>query len=563
MKNITNIIIGLILVAFFTVSCEDMLETDSDQFVLPEDHQLGALSDTVYSMMGIYTQLQELGDRYVLLGELRGDLMDITSGAGKDIKEIYNFEISSDNKYNKASDYYSVINSCNYVIHNMDTSIVDKAEKVMYKEFAQAKAARAWTYMQLALNYGTVTYYDKPILSVADANKDYPEYNLNTLAPVLINDLLPFQGIEHPGGISLGDELSSFKLAFNVRYLLGELYLWMNDYESAANVLYDLIDKEYSNTRLNPYYIDLEVDNNEFTGNFSFTWDNIFDLEASEQITFLASSTDGVPGNTLDSLFVFYPEVQPSDIAVANWENQTYYHSNSLSKPNDMRGDGFSYVNENNYIASSRIFDASLTENGIISKYYLTADDMVKGVSICRDVDIYLKYAEAVNRLGKPNLAFAVLKYGLNKHAITSDEIVPKWEKYSSYTEEEGTFYRYLDFSDDKYLEQEVSLGDETYTVPDMEGVHARGCGNTQLADEYSIPELATLEDSILYVEEMIVEELALETAFEGNRFHDLMRISKHRGDNNYLADKVSEKYVDKEAIKAKLLDESNWYLVK
>ena len=176
---------------------------------------------------------------------------------------------------------------------------------------------------------------------------------------------------------------------------------------------------------------------------------------------------------------------------------------------------------------------------------------------------IYLKYAEAVNRLGKPNLAFAVLKHGLNKKSINSDEIIPKWEKYSSYTDEEGVFYRYTDFSDEKYEEREVSLGDETYTILAMEGVHARGCGNTELADGYSIPELSTLQDSINYVEDKIVEELALETAFEGNRFHDLMRISKHREDNSYLADKVAEKYADKEAVKAKLLDETNWYLPK
>ena len=179
--------------AFFTVSCEDMLEVDSDQIVLPKDHQLDALNDTIYTMMGIYSQVQELGDRYVLLGELRGDLMDITSDATNDIREIYNFEVSGNNKYNKASDYYSVINSCNYLINNLDTSIVDKAEKVMYKEFSQAKAVRAWTYMQLALNYGSVTYYDQPILSIADANKNYPVYDLNALAPVLIADLLPLQ----------------------------------------------------------------------------------------------------------------------------------------------------------------------------------------------------------------------------------------------------------------------------------------------------------------------------------------------------------------------------------
>lgn len=65
-----------------------------------------------------------------------------------------------------------------------------------------------------------------------------------------------------------------------------------------------------------------------------------------------------------------------------------------------------------------------------------------------------------------------------------------------------------------------------------------------------------------MYVEDKIILELALETAFEGGRFHDLMRIATRRGDNAYLADKVAESHTgDKEAIRSKLMVESNWYL--
>ena len=55
------------------------------------------------------------------------------------------------------------------------------------------------------------------------------------------------------------------------------------------------------------------------------------------------------------------------------------------------------------------------------------------------------------------------------------------------------------------------------------------------------------LTDSIRAVEEYLIDEMALETCFEGYRFGDLMRISQHRGEdiggdfeNDFLARRVA-----------------------
>ena len=54
-------------------------------------------------------------------------------------------------------------------------------------------------------------------------------------------------------------------------------------------------------------------------------------------------------------------------------------------------------------------------------------------------------------------------------------------------------------------------------------------------------------KDTIRAVEEFIIDEMALETCFEGYRFGDLMRISQHRGEdiggdfeNDFLARRVA-----------------------
>jgi len=99
-------------------------------------------------------------------------------------------------------------------------------------------------------------------------------------------------------------------------------------------------------------------------------------------------------------------------------------------------------------------------------------------------------------------------------------------------------------------------------------GIRMRGLGNMDKDTTfYRIPRQPSLLDSVRIVEDMIQEELALETAFEGNRFHDLMRITLRRmkegDDAAYLADKVSAKYPNATQMKSYLMNTENWYIRK
>jgi hypothetical protein len=62
-----------------------------------------------------------------------------------------------------------------------------------------------------------------------------------------------------------------------------------------------------------------------------------------------------------------------------------------------------------------------------------------------------------------------------------------------------------------------------------------------------------------------ILKESALELAFEGQRWGDLVRIAIHNGNNSILADRVAEKLnragMDGEAVRIKLQDRNNWFL--
>jgi hypothetical protein len=81
-----------------------------------------------------------------------------------------------------------------------------------------------------------------------------------------------------------------------------------------------------------------------------------------------------------------------------------------------------------------------------------------------------------------------------------------------------------------------------------------------EVPERDSIPQ----EERTLLIEDYIIAERAMELAFEGKRWFDLVRIAERRNDPEYLANKVAAKFEGTsqyEAIRSKLMNPSNWYL--
>ena len=62
--------------------------------------------------------------------------------------------------------------------------------------------------------------------------------------------------------------------------------------------------------------------------------------------------------------------------------------------------------------------DGSETERPYVDKYNYMQKNENAYVVLCRTALVYLRYAEAVNRLGNPNSLYGVLKYGLSKNTF-------------------------------------------------------------------------------------------------------------------------------------------------
>ncbi len=554
--------------ASMTVSCEDMLTQDSDNVIYADNEHLIDATDTIYSVTGIINKLQNIADRTVLLGELRGDLVDVTSATSSDLRDVALFNVGDSNVYNSPKDYYSVINNCNYFLAKADTSLKNnRNEKIFKKEYAAVKAYRAWTYLQLVINYGKVPFVTEPILSKADAEKTYPKKGIKEICDYFIQDIAPYADVDLPtyGSIRGGDSHLFF---IPVYVVLGDLNLWAGNYKDAAWSYYKYIDFRTLNTGMNGGY----WDQNEFSYRSpNDTYSDLFYDETynsnSDIVSIIPMDSCEAEGNysKLRELYNaqeannYTVSIVPSTALFNLSESQKYCNYSTKGvvsyAPTDLEkhksGDLRLYCS---YYTYSRKIDKKTT---LLQRIYKFSS---RNVFIYRKTGIYLRMAEALNRAGFPRFAYEILSTGLNNASIQKD-VLP-------YYPSDSLWIKSFNFPNTEYITNTAENNQNT------QGVHSRGSGYSQYNEYYKFPTDTTIKDSLSQqayriekVEDMIMDENALETSFEGYRFYDLMRVALRRNDPSYLSKRVynrkgSENYNTMfGTIKSNLNDVSTWYL--
>ena len=542
-------------------SCEDMLKTESDLVEFEEDHTLNHATDSVYSVMGIINKLQIIADRVVLLGEVRGDLVGPTSAANNDLKRLSAFNFKELNRYNQISDYYAVINNCNYYLAHVDTAMERRGRNLFMREYAAVKSYRAWTYLQLVQAYGEVPLILKPLMTELEAREamNQPRVGIKTICDTFIDDLTPYVGVNLPEFGSVNG-MSSEYFFIPMRALLGDLCLWAGRYQEAARWYHDYLTDKYEPVKMSLQRI---------------TWPNATQFDrpndrynptGSEVITYIPMESRVFDGNisNLPNLFNstsennFYYELTSSSAMSKISADQIYCIESEM--PGSTTKDTV-YVPHSGFTRSEYVGDLryssnfSLNSSGTQNEYseYNSYNQYVykivsSRINLYRGTMIYLRYAEALNRAGYPQSAFAILKYGI------CDE----------------TLKNRVDAVELQQAGDLVNFDPNVFRIEEVLGVHSLGSGDSHANAFYMLPQpenaLATRQDTVNYqiplVEDLIINEMALEGAFEGYRFNDLMRVALRRGDASYLATPVSRRNGETDdTLYQLLMDSKNWYL--
>ena len=575
-----SLIFVLCSLLFSVSACEDFLYEDSDQVIYADKDHLRDDADTLWSVAGIMNKMQVIADRTILLGEVRADLVDITDDASADLRELAYFSADANNKYNQPRDYYAIINNCNYFLAKADTALRNsRNEQIFLSEYAAVKAFRAWTYLQLALNYGSVPIITEPILTKDESEKDYPKYDIGQICRYFISDIAPFADVETPTYNNIRNTASKL-FYYPIYVLLGDLNLWAGDYRAAAESYYKYISTRNGTNTAYP----LTTNAVRFSSNDSH-WASTLDYWSTssfytETNTANAELITMIPGDSIPSegnyselrdLFnttennEYKNSLAPSQSIISLSAAQKYCHYTSggeyvfapdgltENRTGDLRLQAvYNSMEDFNIISNGK----RVTHYSVIQKY------QTRNVHILRRATIYLRLAEALNRAGFPRFAFQLLKRGVNNSVLES-EVIP-------YYPEAADWLRSFNFPNNNYvLETTAGLASENTM-----GLHSRGSGYSASNEAYVLPDAtlltspqARLEYQMNGVEDLIVDEEALELAFEGQRFYDLMRVALRRNDPAYLASRIyARRGTDHQAdmqqlIQADLNVPANWYL--
>ena len=536
--------LSIICLSGLLVGCADMMDTDSELVMFEKDNTLNHPTDSVYSIMGIIGKMQTIADRIVLLGEVRGDLMTTTEAASSDLKNLAAFNYSAENKYNAVSDYYAVINNCNYFIAHIDTTLQRRGRNIFTSEYAAVKAFRAWTYLQLVQAYGEVPLVVDPVMTEQDARNEMNKgrSGIVDICNYFINDLTPYALVELPRYGNIGN-YNSQQFFIPMRALLGDLCLWAGRYAEAASWYHSYIGDKNNPKTMNvssrTFWPSNTSEFNRATPSRGYSITN-----TNEAVSFIPMEDRVFDGVVSDLTNVYqstnennyYFQMTPSPAMLKLSAAQTYCIENNTGATTDtiyvpkeglmddiLAGDLRLYSNY------SQRSTGAQDEYSEFSTLRQTINKIVaRQITTYRLNMIYLHYAEALNRAGFPQSAFTILKYGLCPENVATR----------------------IDSLERTEAAPLIDLDANVFTKATSIGVHSLGSGESQSNAYYELPmpqtQLATRQDTINYqiplVEDMIVDELALEGAFEGYRFYDLMRVAIRRNAPDYQ-------------------DPKNWYL--
>lgn len=606
--SITGAVLAIILL--FS-SCKEFLNPEQE-INITEDKLFDDWYEYRSVEMGLYGIQAELVEQLVILGELRGDLMQITETADADMVEVYNFNISRNNKYASPATFFKLISACNNFIRILEEKhpeVLDPNSPINNydKLYGETLCMRAWAYFNAVRIYGKVPFIHESLTTIEEIDNyinssgtyidsvhivyslegyyndtTYNEpitlekqlYDQNLIIDYFTNELenkVKDVGVNH----SINNNDNSWEVSiWNVHAwhtLLGIMYLTDGDLAKAAHHFEEIVYLPSDNYRY-------QIDNSFANGN----WRNIYNnIDPKEHIYTIWFNKSHFQQNRFQEFFdTRAPHkymLKPTKKAVLLWES--LFDNYSMNRNNDRpweteiifkgmpgdfhRGYGVSYA----YMRGEEPVD----DNTVFQMLWLKSEEDYRTANVLLgDVDT------------------VIWKYSFNKDVFDMDADFTVYRAAGVHLWL-AEVYVYWEFDQNGIIRPFTSnavniVNDGTnYTIDagrEQMGVRGRvgfggrndgiEVGNINYIHHPYTNEVTGYIDLTgnfagkqLYLEELVIEERARELAFEGERFYDLMRVAKRRNDPSFLARHISEKFPAErqEEMYNLLLNEENWYI--
>ncbi len=647
---------GSLVIALSVASC---IDADIDDALAYEDTYTNSV-DADNHILGIYSQFMNLAEQMVVLNELRGDLMTITPNANDYLQQVEANQYSEGNPYFSTQPYYSVIANCNDALVNFDKMLErhDLSQDEYAERYSDVQAMRCYVYLQLAAQFGEVYYLDQPITSVEELQTyktSAKTIGIDELLPKLIDCMEKLPTLEDYEQSPLvingstpvtvdGEVLKHFFI--NKKLVLADLYLWAgrsrDDYRQAAKYYKQVMNKDADalETQNSLYYrcntftytgsslptSASQTSNNYCAGTLRFkdqdersfftTWPYMFKDEVSsspgifEWVWTMTFTPKGEPKYPFIDLFESESmggsyQLRPSANFIAETQRLDLLRNNGA--PYDPRGFGGLIEGTNDYAGATFRVDGGDT---VCAKYlYLynpsISTDKKGRLWLYRAAGIHLRFAEALNRAGYPDVAYGFLMGGPagyfgtvypgvdNEGNPTTTESLPskyagldKNGKYIGHTRNLfGLLYPISTGLCDNEVDSALLYFDTRYytkaTENLFEGIEKRGpwrsasglrgrqlmeYKTTANGTDLTLSTCANAQDSILLVEKIIMDEAAMELGHEGQRYPDLVRVSRRLNKDNgsgdaYMKEMMGKKLSINVLGSAPCDSESDWYL--
>lgn len=561
-------------------ACTSLFELDPKE-ALTTTQVYRNVFDADAAVLGVYGKFMNLAGQYVVLNELRADLMDVTGGADEQLRQINNHNVTEGNPWADPRPYYEVILNCNDILKNF--RIMLEQNKMRVDEYnqraADITALRSWVYLQLGIHFGAVPYVTETYENGSDlANlATLPRMALEPLIKELLKAMEAIPSVYRepytPNTSLVATPVDGYplnKFFINKHILLADLYLWDNQYLKAAQT-YRLVLDTAARTGIDPNsesfyatykihyggtanndlvvgYVDGVNDINRLVDANTLGWRSIFARRSTESwfnyewIWFLPFDKNFKPQNPFVDLCSPIGGrylVAPAQQAIDLWNSQKQVNN----FPFDARG---------------RLTYRNIGGRPVIMKYLYNYVEPNTGLPIgatlqekngtwflYRAATLHLRYAEAANRDGRRKLAYALLNNGIST-TFDTDPV------NRDQTKKQATF--------------DVPPYDFNARNGDVPLFREPWYRNNGIRGRAALQPVAIAGDSTLSIETSLIDESALELAYEGHRWPDLVRIALRRNDPNFLADKVYQKLrkannPNADAVRAKLMNKSNWFL--